>query len=115
MKYEAGFLHQCFKRFKKFTSTECVLRYIITIMASPTLTSAAATTMIKKTNNCPSMPVPTGTPPGTAAGCGIFENATSNRFTAFSISSMHIKTMIALRRVNTPTTPIQNRAMERNM
>lgn len=35
---------------------DCVLRYIMTMMANPTLTSAAATTIIKKTNNWPSLP-----------------------------------------------------------
>ena len=40
--------------FKKLMSTECVFRYSITIIASPTETSAAATTMIKKTKICAS-------------------------------------------------------------
>jgi hypothetical protein len=90
-----------------------VFRYIITIMASPTLTSAAATTMIKKTKICPSIPA-FGFVAASACWC-IFEKATSNRFTAFSISSMHMKIMIALRRVSTPATPIQNNATDRNM
>src|SRR4029079_5737692 len=34
------------------------------------------------------------------------------RFTAVSISSTHMKMMIALRRVSTPTTPIVNNAAE---
>src|SRR5690349_16352206 len=34
------------------------------------------------------------------------------RFTAFSISSTHMKMMIALRRVRTPTTPITKSAAE---
>jgi hypothetical protein len=36
------------------------------------------------------------------------EKATNKRFTALSISSIHIKTIIALRRVNTPITPMLN-------
>ena len=88
----------------------------MTMMASPTLTSAAATTMMKKTNNCPSVPaVDAIFPASTAAFKCIFENATSNRLTAFNINSMHIKIMIALRRVNTPTIPMQNKARDRNM
>src|SRR6266508_3065925 len=35
------------------------------------------------------------------------------RFTALSISSTHMKMMIALRRVRTPTTPMTNRAADR--
>jgi hypothetical protein len=41
------------------------------------------------------------------------ENATIDRFTAFSISSSDIKMMMALRRVTTPTTPITKRTAER--
>jgi len=82
-------------------------------MANPTLTSAAATTIIKNTNICASLAdggliVP-------LIVCVIFENATSRRFTAFSINSMHINMMIAFRRVKTPTIPIENNAMDRNM
>src|SRR5688572_4182408 len=35
------------------------------------------------------------------------------RFTAFNISSTHMKMMIALRRVSTPTTPITNSTAEK--
>src|SRR6185503_17253481 len=35
------------------------------------------------------------------------------RFTAFNISSTHMKMMIALRRVSTPTTPITKRTAEK--
>ena len=83
------------------------------MIASPTLTSAAATTMIKKTNNCPSLPAVISLEE-LAKWC-IFENATSNRFTAFNISSIHMNTMMALRRVSTPIMPITNKAMDRNM
>jgi len=42
----------------------------------------------------------------------ILEKATSNRFTALSINSTYIKMIIAFLRVNTPTTPIQNKTIE---
>ena len=32
--------------------------------------------------------------------------ATNNKFTAFNINSIHMSKIIALRRINTPTTPI---------
>src|SRR3954467_4726427 len=70
------------------------------MMASPTAASAAATVMTKKTNTCPATPY-------TCA------NATNARFTALSISSTHMKMMIALRRVRTPTTPITNNTAEK--
>ena len=83
--------------------------YIITIIANPTLTSAAATTIIKKTNSCASVPAVKFVLFAIAVAYSIFENATSKRFAAFSISSMHIKIIMALRRVKTPTTPMQNK------
>src|SRR5688572_5279640 len=67
--------------------------------ASPTAASAAATVMTKKTKIWPSIPTER-------------ENATNARFTAFSISSTHMKRMIALRRNTTPATPIPNRIAE---
>src|SRR5262249_37845485 len=39
--------------------------------------------------------------------------ATNVRFTALSMSSTHMNTMIALRRINTPTTPITNNTAEK--
>ena len=66
-------------------------------MASPTATSAAATAMMKNTNTCAS------------GSLCCAENATSKRLTAFNINSMHIKTMIALRRNKTPSTPMPKR------
>src|SRR6478609_5845417 len=65
------------------------------MIASPTAASAAATVMTKNTNTCPAAPY-------TCA------KATKERFTALSMSSTHMKMMIALRRVSTPTTPIVN-------
>src|SRR4051794_15126762 len=38
----------------------------------------------------------------------------NDRLTALSISSTHMKMMIALRRVSTPTTPIVNSTAEKN-
>jgi len=86
---------------------ECTFLYIITIIANPTLTSAAATTMMKNTNNWAS--VPDAAVATAFATGGIFENATNNKFTELSISSIHIKIIMALRRVSTPVTPMQNR------
>src|SRR5688500_2470607 len=71
------------------------------MIASPTAASAAATVMTMKTNTWPVMPY-------------AVENATKVRFTALSMSSMHMKMMIALRRVSTPTTPIVNSTAEKN-
>ena len=94
-------------------STECVFLYIITIIANPTVTSAAATTITKKTNICASIAAD-GLKAVVAMLC-IFENATNNKFTAFNINSMHMKIMIALRRVNTPIIPMLNNAIARTM
>src|SRR3954471_19104223 len=71
------------------------------MMARPTAASAAATVMTKNTNTCPATPY-------------VWANATNVRFTALSISSTHMKMMIALRRVSTPMTPIVNSTTEKN-
>src|ERR1043166_718490 len=71
------------------------------MIASPTAASAAATVMTRNTNTWPPTPYWRA-------------KATNARLTAFSISSTHMKTMIALRRVSTPTTPIVNRTAEKN-
>ena len=92
---------------------ECVFRNIITIIDKPTLTSAAATTIIKNTNNCPSVPAEASVV-ALARWC-ILENATNNKLTALSISSMHINTIMTLRRVRTPIMPITKSEMDRNM
>ncbi len=81
-------------------------------MERPTQTSAAATTIIKKTNNWPSIPIFELGAVAKAAPLCILEKATSKRLVAFSINSMHIKIMIAFRRVSTPTTPMQNKTIE---
>src|SRR5689334_22310745 len=70
------------------------------MMARPTAASAAATVMTKNTKTCPATPY-------------VCANATNVRFTALSISSTHMKMMIAFRRVSTPMTPIVNSAAER--
>src|SRR5690242_8621110 len=71
------------------------------MIANPTAASAAATVITKNTNTWPPTPY-------------TWEKATKVRFTALSISSTHMNTMIAFRRVNTPTTPIVNSTAEKN-
>src|SRR5512133_3170904 len=71
------------------------------MIANPTAASAAATVITKNTNTCPPMPY----------ACA---NATNVRLTAFSMSSTHMNTMIALRRIKTPNTPIVNSTAEKN-
>ena len=70
------------------------------MIASPTTTSAAATTMEKNARTWPFKLL-----------C-IRENATSVRFTAFSCSSTDMKMISAFLRVRTPTLPIANRIDE---
>ncbi len=77
-------------------STECTFRYIITITANPTVTSAAATTMMKNTNNCALM------------SPYILEKDTNSRLTEFSINSIHMKMMMAFLRMSVPITPMEN-------
>ena len=67
-------------------------------MANPTATSAAATAMIKNTN------------PSEEASERKVENATNRSLTAFSMSSMLIRMMMAFRLYKTPRTPIVKRA-----
>src|ERR1051325_9466116 len=64
------------------------------MIASPTAASPAATVMMKIVKTCPS---------SDPRRC---ENATRLMFTALSISSMHISTVIMLRRMITPTRPM---------
>src|SRR3954467_9019822 len=70
------------------------------MIAKPTAASAAATVMTKNTNTCPATPY-------------CCANATKVRFTALSINSTHMNTMIALRRISTPNTPITNSKAEK--
>lgn len=92
---------------------ERVFLYNITMMANPTLTSAAATIMMKNTKIWAllAIVVPNAF---TGARC-IFENAISKRFTEFNINSMHMKTMMELRRVSAPMIPMQKRINDKNM
>src|SRR5881394_619996 len=71
------------------------------MIASPTAASAAATVITKKTKTCPPTPY----------DCA---NATKVRLTALSISSTHMNTMMAFRRMSTPNTPIVNSTAEKN-
>src|ERR1044072_9678203 len=71
------------------------------MIASPTAASAAATVITKKTKTCPPTPY----------DCA---KATNVRLTALSMSSTHMNTMIALRRIRTPNTPIVNSTAEKN-
>src|SRR5437016_13782333 len=70
------------------------------MIPKPTAASAAATVITIKTNNCPE------------TSRKKLENATKVRFTALSISSMHMNIEITLRLIITPTTPIVNRTAE---
>ena len=68
-------------------------------MARPTAASAAATTIIKIAKTCPV----------SINGTMYREKATIAIFTALSISSIHIKIMMALRFARTPYSPMENR------
>ena len=68
-------------------------------MAKATATSAAATTITKIANICPSMPEEL-----------YLEKATKLMFAEFKINSTPINTLMALRRVSTPKTPKENSA-----
>ena len=79
------------------TNTVSRSRNRLTMIASPTATSAAATAITKNTNTWPS------------SEWSWFPNDTNARFAALSISSTDMKMMMALRRTSTPTMPIVNR------
>ena len=76
------------------------VRKMAMMIARPTTTSAAATTMTKN-----AMIWPLRSPL-------IRANVTSARFAAFSISSMHMNSTIALRRTSTPAAPMVNKIAE---
>ena len=78
-----------------------LLLKMATIKARPTATSAAATVMMKKTKICPFM------------AAYWREKATKARLAAFSISSMDMKTTMALRRISTPSAPMMNKIADR--
>ena len=71
------------------------------MMASPTTTSAAATTMTNRAITCPSR-LPR-----------IRANVTNIRFVALSMSSTPMNTTMALRRMSTVAPPIANRMVAR--
>src|SRR5262245_13303574 len=85
-------------RFASSTFTESRLRIMLIRIARPTATSTAATTITKNTNSWPSTP----------AHCRL--KAISDRLAALSISSMHMKMTMMLRRISTPAAPIRNRS-----
>src|SRR5213594_1929826 len=70
------------------------------IIPKPTAASAAATVITMKTKSWP------------VTSRKKLENATNVRFTALSISSMHMNIEITLRLIITPTTPIVNSTAE---
>ena len=74
-------------------------RYKVKTIAKATATSAAATTMTKMANICPSMVVEL-----------YREKATRLMLAEFRISSIPIKTLIAFLRVRIPRTPREKRA-----
>ena len=67
------------------------------MMSSPTVASAAATTITKKTNTCP------------LRACHCAANATNERLTPFSISSIDMKIVMMLRLIRKPSTPHTNK------
>src|SRR6185437_2994004 len=95
-----GHLNHPLSRLMFLRSTVSWWRKIAMMMANPTAASAAATLMTKITNTCPPAPYSR-------------ENPMNDRFTALSMSSTHMKMMIAFRRVSTPITPITNSTAEK--
>src|SRR5262249_10830115 len=87
---------QNFKVLASSTSSDSRLRKMPMMMPNPTAASAAATVITINTNNWP------------VTSRKKLENATNVRFTALSISSMHMNMEIMLRLIITPTTPIVN-------
>ena len=71
------------------------------MIASPTTTSQAATTMVKNATTWPSR-----------WPC-MRENVTNARLAALSISSTHMNMTIALRRNSTPAAPMVNSSADR--
>src|ERR1051325_11144482 len=91
---------QSFKLPASSTSSDSRLRKTAMMMPKPTAASAAATVITMKTNNWPDR------------SRKKLENATNVRFTAFSISSMHINIEMTFRLIMTPMTPIVNSRAE---
>src|SRR6185437_4056839 len=82
------------------TSSDSRFRKMEMMIPKPTAASAAATVITMNTNNWP------------VTSRKKLENATNVRFTAFSISSMHMNIEMTLRLIITPTTPIVNSTAE---
>src|SRR5437764_14717345 len=89
-----------FKTLESSTSNDSRLRKMAMMIPKPTAASAAATVITIKTNNCPE------------TSRKKLEKATKVRFTALSISSMHMNIEITLRLISTPTAPIVNSTAE---
>src|SRR5713101_8758445 len=83
-----------FKTLQSSTSNDSRLRKMAMMIPRPTAASAAATVITIKTNNWPE------------TSRKKLEKATNVRFTALSISSIHMNMEITLRLISTPTTPI---------
>jgi hypothetical protein len=81
--------------------TVSLLRKNARMIPSPTAASAAATATMKIAKTCP------------AALCNWYEKVAMLMFTAFSINSIDISTMMMLRRTITPTRPIAKSAADR--
>lgn len=91
-----------FKFFNFDISIDPMFRYTETKIANPTATSAAATAIEKKTKICPSV------------SWWYDEKATNNKFTAFNMISIDMKTMIEFLLYKTPKIPMQNKSTDRN-
>ena len=76
------------------------LRNKRTTIVNPTVTSAAATIIVKNTTTCPDKSPRND------------EKATNERFAAFKISSIDKRIIKMFRRVRRPKSPIEKRAAE---
>ena len=92
---------QLFNRLMSSTEAERRVRKMATMIASPTTTSAAATTITKNASTWP------------VRSPWIRANVTSMRFVALSMSSTPMNTMIAFLRSRTVVAPIEKRIAER--
>src|SRR6266702_2323874 len=89
--------HQSLSKSTRSTFSVCRLRAIRMMIPRPTAASAAATTITNNTKTWPS-----------SLPCA-WLNATNARFTAFSISSMDMKSVMMLRLKMKATTPSPNK------
>src|SRR6202011_3618676 len=93
--------HQCFSRLALSTEADRRARKIVMMIARPTTTSHAATTIVKNATIWPS-----------SRPC-IRANVTNARLTALSMSSTHMNITMALRRNSTPAAPMVNSSADR--